>query len=81
MEKSLDYCPPEAADLLAAVEGDSEAMMRIYLHYERLGRHLIRRSVLNESGRSGIEAGCYQLEDMEQEMFLKFIRAVQNFEV
>ena len=79
MEERENYPPPDVQDIRRALNGDQEAVLNIYLHYEALAKYLLHKYIRRFAGRYNLSIGNYPLEDMLQEMYLKLERAIRRF--
>ena len=79
MKKRRDFDPPDIEDILGALNGDQGAVMRIFLHYDRLIKYLINANVRKFAYSFEIDVCRYSQEDMRQEMYLRLYHAIQQF--
>ncbi len=79
MKKRRDFDPPDIEDILDAFNGDQDAVMRIFLHYDMLIRYLINANVRKFAYSFEIDVCRYSQEDMRQEMYLRLYHAIQQF--
>ena len=73
------YDPPDRKTLLEALNGDQNALMHIFSHYESFGNYLIQANVLKFACVSGSSVGRFPNEDIKQYVFLRLYKALQRF--
>ncbi len=79
MKKRKEYDPPDLKDILDALAGDQNAVVRIFTHYDTLIRHLISANVRKFAYSFDVDPCRYSQEDMRQEMYLRLYHAIQQF--
>ena len=79
MKKESRYNPPDTNTIIKALNGDQNALMHIFSHYESFGNYLIRANIRKFACVSGISVSRYPIEDIKQNMFIRYYRAIQSF--
>ena len=73
------YDPPDRKTILEALNGDQNALMHIFSHYESFGNYLIQANIRKFACVSGFSVSRYPVEDIKQNLFLRFHKAIQSF--
>ena len=79
MKRSNKVEPPEFEDITEALNGDNDAFLRIIKHYEPLAYAITRNEVRSFAWKDGLCTSLYSVEDLRQEMTLRFMSVVKSF--
>ncbi len=71
---------PEYIDITKAVNGDSEAVIKLIKYYEPLAYFITRSDVRKLACKKGVCIDLYSEEDLRQEIILRFMHAVSLFD-
>ncbi len=78
-EGKNNYSPPDTNIIYEALNGDLNALTHIFSHYESYGNYLVQANIRKFACVSGISVNRYPEEDLKQNMFLRFHKAVEAF--
>lgn len=79
MKEYDGYNPPDLNIIIKALNGDQDALMHVFSHYESFGNYLIQANIRKFACVSGFSVSRYPVEDIKQNLFLRFHKAIQSF--
>ena len=79
MKEHDGYNPPDLNIIIKALNGDQVALMHVFSHYESFGNYLIQANVRKFACVSGFSVSRYPVEDIKQNLFLRFHKAIEGF--
>ena len=79
MKERKRFSPPEKKIIIEALNGDQNALMHILSHYESFGNYLIQANIRKFACVSGFSVSRYPVEDIKQNLFLRFHKAIEGF--
>ena len=79
MKEYDGYNPPDLNIIIKALNGDQDALMHVFSHYESFGNYLIQANIRKFACVSGFSVSRYPVEDIKQNLFIRFHKAIQSF--
>ena len=79
MKEYDGYNPPDLNIIIKALNGDQDALMHVFSHYESFGNYLIQANIRKFACVSGFSVSRYPVEVIKQNLFLRFHKAIQSF--
>ncbi len=79
MKEYDGYNPLDLNIIIKALNGDQDALMHVFSHYESFGNYLIQANIRKFACVSGFSVSRYPVEDIKQNLFLRFHKAIEGF--